>query len=221
MVTSKKVIKHATKIWNYMLLNHKLKRADYIVGLGSSDIGVAKRSAQVYLSEFAPWLIFSGGKGAFTKGWNMPEAKRFAQIAIQLGVPKNRILLETKSTNTGENIRFTYELIKKQGKLSKCLIIVTKPYMERRVFATFKKQWPLKQTEIIVTSTAMSFDEYVEYSGFDVDYVVNMLVGDLQRIMLYPKMGFQISQEVPDSVLKAYKKLIELGYTERLINNTN
>lgn len=45
------------------------------------------------------------------------------------------------------------------------------------------------------------------------------MVGDLQRIDVYGKNGFQIAQEIPDNVWKAYNKLIDLGYTEQLIKS--
>ena len=44
-----------------------------------------------------------------------------------------------------------------------------------------------------------------------------MLVGDLQRVIEYPKQGFAIAQDVPDEVLQAYGRLIGAGYTARLI----
>ena len=43
------------------------------------------------------------------------------------------------------------------------------------------------------------------------------MVGDLQRIKIYPKKGFQIFQEIPDDVWQAYKQLVNLGYDKHLI----
>ena len=43
------------------------------------------------------------------------------------------------------------------------------------------------------------------------------MVGDLQRIKLYPAKGFQIFQEIPDDVWQAYERLIELGYDKDLV----
>ena len=47
----------------------------------------------------------------------------------------------------------------------------------------------------------------------------SIMVGDLQRIDVYGKNGFQIAQEIPDNVWKAYNKLVDLGYTEQLIKS--
>ncbi|MFF4778410.1 hypothetical protein [Microtetraspora fusca] len=47
--------------------------------------------------------------------------------------------------------------------------------------------------------------------------VINMIVGDTQRIAEYPKQGFAIPQEMPAEVELAFKRLVDAGYTSRLI----
>src|SRR5215471_12974861 len=88
----------AEVIWNYHQLNHQLERADAILVLCSHDLRVAERGAELFLDGWAPLLIFSGGLGAITRElWDQPEADQFADIAFQLGVPREKILLENKS----------------------------------------------------------------------------------------------------------------------------
>ena len=43
------------------------------------------------------------------------------------------------------------------------------------------------------------------------------MVGDLQRIREYPKLGYQIEQEIPAKVWRAYEKLGAAGYDKHLI----
>lgn len=131
-----------------------------------------------------------------------------------MGVPKKKVLIENKSTNTGENILFTQKLLKEKKLDPQTFIVVQKPYMERRTYATFKKVWPEK--EIIVTSPQISFEDYPNEKISKED-VINIMVGDLQRIKLYPKKGFQIPQKIPSSVWAAYEQLVELGYTKHII----
>jgi uncharacterized SAM-binding protein YcdF (DUF218 family) len=98
-------------------------------------------------------------------------------------------------------------------------ILVQKPYMERRSFATFRKLWPEK--DVVVTSPQVSFDEYLAgYANqeFSPDDVISIMVGDLQRIKLYPEKGLQIHQEIPPEVWSAYEELVRAGYNQRLIN---
>ena len=77
--------------------------------------------------------------------WSDPEADRFAAIAVEMGVPRDRILVENRSTNTGENILFTKRLLAERQLDLETFIVVQKPYMERRSYATFRKIWPEKE----------------------------------------------------------------------------
>lgn len=43
------------------------------------------------------------------------------------------------------------------------------------------------------------------------------MVGDLQRIKEYPKLGYQIEQDIPAKVWKSYQKLVAIGYTKHLM----
>lgn len=210
-----KIDKLAKIIWNYHHLNHLIGSADAILVLCSHDTRVAERGAELYLKKFAPYLIFSGGIGKLTKDmFNKPEAEVFAEVAVGLGVPENDIIIENKSTNTGENVEFTRELLKAKGLDFKSFILVQKPYMERRTYATMKKQWPGKK--FIVTSPQISFEEYVS-EQYPKEKLINIMVGDLQRIKEYPKLGFQIHQDIPNDVWQAYEKLVSMGYTDHLI----
>lgn len=133
-------------LWDYHHMNHRLAKCDCILALGSHDLRVAERAAQLYLEGWAPLIIMSGGLGNFTKEmWNVAEADQFAEIAIQKGVPAEKVLIENCSTNTGENILFTQQLLQQKELSPDSFIVVQKPYMERRSFATFKKHWPDKK----------------------------------------------------------------------------
>jgi hypothetical protein len=47
--------------------------------------------------------------------------------------------------------------------------------------------------------------------------VINAMVGDLQRIRLYPAKGFQIPQEIPEDVWAAFEKLVAWGFDKHLV----
>jgi uncharacterized SAM-binding protein YcdF (DUF218 family) len=211
---SDKVILLAKKLWDYHHLNNTMVKSDCILALGSHDIRVADRAAELYLEGWAPVLIFSGGLGNVTKGiWTEAEADKFAAIAIKKGVPENAILIENKSTNTGENILFTQKLLEDKNLNPQNFIVVQKPYMERRSYATFKKHWPDKN--ILVTSPQINFDDYPN-AEIPIERVINIMAGDLQRIKIYPEKGFQIPQEIPADVWDAFEQLVELGYDKHL-----
>ena len=214
MITSE-VLQLAKIVWDYHHMNSPLQKSDCIFVLGSHDPRVAERGAELYLQGWAPLLIFSGGLGRLTKElWTEAEADRFAKIAMQKGVPQHHILIESRSTNTGENVAFTRRLLEQRGLDPRSFILVQKPYMERRTYATFQKQWPGKT--VCVTSPQISLEEYPNADA-PLEMVINIMTGDLQRIRLYAEKGFQIYQDIPEAVWKAYERLVALGFNRQLV----
>lgn len=207
-------------VWDYHQLHHELSEADAALVLCSHDTAVAARGAQLFLDGFAPLLIFSGGLGGITRRfWSEPEADRFANVAIRMGVPPERIIVENRSTNTGENVSFTKALLSERGLDPQRFILVQKPYMERRAYATFRKVWPEK--EVRVTSPRVTLDEYLanySHHALSEHEVISIMVGDLQRIREYPARGFQIPQEIPGDVWRAFEELVGLGYDTHLLS---
>jgi uncharacterized SAM-binding protein YcdF (DUF218 family) len=211
------VLRLAKVLWNYHHMHHNIDQADCILALGSHDTRVADRAAELWLEKRAPYIVFSGGLGNLTSGmWSEPEADTFAKIAINLGVPNDAIYIENKSTNTGENVLFTQQLLAANGLDPEKLIVVQKPYMERRTYATVRRWWPSK--ELIITSPQLAFEKY-PYGEITVEKVIHIMVGDLQRIRIYPEKGYQIYQEIPDDVWESYQRLVEIGYTDHLIKD--
>ena len=86
-----------------------------------------------------------------------------------------------------------------------------------RTIATFTKQWPGKMDDVRVTSPQIPLDQYPNEHLSEED-ILNTMVGDLQRIVEYPKLGFQSKHEVPKNVMAAMQDLIKMGYTKHLLN---
>lgn len=204
-------------IWDYLHMNDVLVKSDCILALGSMDTRVAERAADLYKQGYAPYILFSGGSGPLTKDiFSKPEAEMFAEIAMKLGVPENVILIENKSTNTGENIALSKKLLEGEKLNFNSFIFVGIPFVERRIYTTVKKDWPEKC--FLVTSPQLSYIEYTQDETFK-QLTVHGVVGELQRIKEYPKKGLQIAQEIPCDVWSAYEKLVSLGYTNHLIKD--
>ena len=212
--------KYAKVLWDYLQLHEAPTESDIIFCLCSHDTRIAERAAQLMLDGLGDHLVFSGGVGKLTEGmFDKSEAEIFANIAEKMGVSSEKIITETNSTNTGENVRFTYNLLKEKGIKADTILLVQKPYMERRTYATFKKQWPDSNTTIQVTSPRISYEEYMRSGDISKDHILNVMVGDMQRIREYPKLGFQIEQEIPENVWQAYERLVGLGFDKHLIES--
>ncbi len=124
------------------------------------------------------------------------------------------MLIETQATNTAENLTLTRDLLAEYGVKPRSVLLMSRPYQQRRAFATCKKVWP--EVEVLCASRPLSLDDYVVSIG-DVKRVIDMLVGDTQRIEEYARRGYAIPQEVPADVRTAYERLVDAGFTGRLL----
>ncbi|MGW7078912.1 YdcF family protein [Streptomyces sp. NPDC054866] len=205
----------ARRLWDYHQMGHTPRPCSVAIGLGSHDLGVADTAVDLYQRELAPLLVFTGATSPTTQE-RMPrgEAVHYRERALELGVPGSAVLVEPRARNTGENIRFSKAVLDEAGVDVASVLLISKPYEERRAYATARKLWP--EVEIISASTPMTLAEYVD-SLQDARLVIDMLVGALQRLLIYPDQGFMISQPVPDDVLEAYERLCAEGFTSRLL----
>lgn len=206
-------------LWEYMQLHEPIQKASCIVGLGCYNTDIPVWAAELYHQGLSPKILFSGGLGRNTKTmWSGSEAERFAEIAMVHGVPEKDILLENKSTNTAQNILFTRKVLEENGIASSPLLVIHKPYMQRRVKAAWGVYWP--KCAITMTSYPQTMEEYFHFPGgtdHSFSFTANMIVGDFQRILLYPAKGYQLPQVVPEEVMKAYRYLVAQGFTEQMI----
>ncbi|HEY3514622.1 MAG TPA: YdcF family protein [Kribbella sp.] len=202
-------------LWDYHDLHHDLRPVDVGIGLGSHDLGVATYSAQLYHRGLFPKILFTGANAPTTiERFPRGEAIHYTEHALELGVPAGDIIIEPKATNTGENIELARSALAEQGLFPRTVMLISRPYQQRRAYATCRKLWP--DTEPICASQPLPLEQYVASIG-DADRVLNMLVGDTQRIDVFAEKGFAIPQPVPAAVRAAYAGLVEAGYTRRLV----
>ncbi|MEU1211203.1 YdcF family protein [Streptomyces sp. NPDC005791] len=204
----------AQLLWDFQQMHHEPQPCSVGIGLGSHDLGVADATVDLYQRGMFPLILFTGATSRTTRD-RMPrgEAEHYRERALELGVPASAILIEPKARNTGENINFARELLAERGIEVTSVLLVSKPYEERRAYATARRLWP--GVEIVSASAPMTLSEYVD-SMKDPHLVLGMLVGAQQRLLIYPEQGFMIRQEVPDSVVAAYERLCSKGFTSRL-----
>lgn len=205
----------AQQLWDFQQMHHKPRPCSVAIGLGSHDLGVADVTVDLYRRGMFPLIVFTGATSRTTRD-RMPrgEAEHYRERALDLGVPASAILVEPNARNTGENIDFSRALLAERDVDVSSVLLVSKPYEERRAYATARKLWP--EVEFVSASAPMTLAEYVD-SIKDPRLVLDMLVGAQQRLLIYPKQGFMIRQEVPGPVAVAYERLCTAGFTSRLV----
>lgn len=204
--------------WEYMRLVHPPVASDALLVLGSFDANAAIHAARLWHAGWAPVIVMSGGVahqgGLLDTGWGRPEAAVFADVASELGVPREAILVEDRAQNTSENFSLGRLVAERAGLRIAKLLVVAKPYMTRRGFATGRKAWP--EASLCMQAEAIGLVDYFSREA-DPERTVQALAGDLHRIMVYPHLGFQVEQPVPPEVGEALRRLVRAGYGERLV----
>ncbi|MFB6477559.1 YdcF family protein [Streptomyces virginiae] len=205
----------AEQLWDFQQMHHEPRPCSVVLGLGSHDMGVADVTVDLYQRGMAPLIVFTGATSRTTRK-RMPrgEAEHYRERALELGVPDSAVLVEPHARNTGENIRFSRALLAERGVRVESVLLVSKPYEERRAYATVRKIWP--EVDVVSASAQMTLADYVD-SIQDPRLVFDMLVGAQQRLLIYPQQGFLIHQDIPGPVGAAYERLCGAGFTSRLV----
>ncbi|MEV6811705.1 YdcF family protein [Micromonospora sp. NPDC051296] len=202
-------------LWRYHDMGHELRPCDVGIGLGSHDLGVAVIATRLFHEGLFPWIVFTGANAPTTvERFPRGEAVHYREYAMEQGVPADSILVEPRATNTAQNLEYSRQLLAERRIPVRSVVIMSRPYQQRRAYATCRLMWP--EVDVVCASNPLELDDYVRSIG-DPRRVVEMLVGDTQRIEVYAERGFAIPQEMPDEVRAAFERLVAAGYTSRLI----
>lgn len=202
-------------LWRFHDMGHAPRRCDVGIGLGSHDLGVAVVATDLYKDGYFPYLVFTGANAPTTISvFPRGEAVHYREFAVSHGVPSDRVFVEPRARNTAENLTFTEALLREHGVVVQSVLLMSRPYQQRRAYATCKKLFPA--WDVVCYSNPLSLDDYVMSIG-DVRKVIDMLVGDTQRIRVYAEKGFAIAQDLPAEVDAAYTRLVKSGFVSRLV----
>ncbi|MBA3975890.1 MAG: hypothetical protein C0504_16920 [Candidatus Solibacter sp.] len=215
---NERAIELARVIWAYHQLGQEAERAEWMVVFGTNDTRVAEYAAEMYGRGYAERMVITGGMAhggdLLATGWTRPEAEVFADVAAERGAPREKMLLEPRAMNTAENIRFTRALLEERGERPEKVLLVMKPFMQRRVWATMAVEWA--GMGATVTSPTMTLEEYFT-PELPAERIIPIMMGDLQRIWVYGRRGWSAVQRVPGEVLEAYRELVKMGFTQHLL----
>lgn len=96
-------------------------------------------------------MIFMGGVNGVSNQDNseIAEAIKMKNLAIELGVPEEDILLDTTSNNTFENVDNATLLIKQELSSMSNITIITSEFHLKRCYAILKKKLPWLEITMI------------------------------------------------------------------------
>lgn len=199
---------HAETLWAFHARSDAVVAPAAIVCLGSYDLRVAHRTADLAFAHPAARIVVTGAYGNWTRGvFEATEAEVFGKVLVERGVPEGRIALETKATNIGENLIFAREIL--GYGTGEAVAFVTKPQTQSRVRATAPVRWP--DVTALITAPKLGLDDYARPDA-GLAPVLEEMVGDIERLRAYPALGYQAPVEIPPEVIAAYEALKAAGY---------
>jgi Uncharacterized conserved protein len=215
--------------------------ADLVVLAGNAVIPTIDAACQLAAENRT--LLISGGIGHSTtflyaaiarhprynilRTTGRAEASILADIAHQFwNIPHERIVIEERSTNCGENASFTRETMAQRGITCRNGIVVQDPTMQRRTMATFAKVWQdepdapkwssypgylpvLQNGNLSVTFAGQANDVW------PVERYLSLLLGELPRLQddengYGPRgKGFIAHVDIPEDVHNAWQILTQ------------
>lgn len=147
-------------LWRYHDMHHELRPCDVGIGLGSHDPGVAVIATRLFHEGLFPWIVFTGANAPTTvERFPRGEAVHYREYAVEQGVPAESILVEPRATNTAENLEFSRALLAERRITVRSVLIMSRPYQQRRAYATCKLMWP--EVEVVCASNPLGLDDYV------------------------------------------------------------
>jgi uncharacterized SAM-binding protein YcdF (DUF218 family) len=200
-------------IFEYLYLREPASKADAILGFGHFDSKIPVRCGELYHTGWASQLIFTGGMGVGTADLDQPEALYFKRVLLQHfpAIQDSAIITETNSSNTGENIRFTTELLRLQyphlvfGSGIQRVLISANAYRQRRVYHTCQQYFP-QLTWINSPPETSYLTEKIMFASKS-ECLDEHLLGEVERLISYPSKGFMSDITIPDQILEAFRTL--------------
>ncbi|MGB6310006.1 MAG: YdcF family protein [Steroidobacteraceae bacterium] len=212
-MTDMTALEHAARLWTYMSSMRAHDFCDAVVLCCSYDLRVCDYACELIKNDVAPCLVLTGNTGNWTKHlWKVPEAHIFRDRALANGIESNKIHLEDRATNFGENIAFVRKLLPDLRRVT----FVTKPASVLRVALTVPVQWP--GVTAFVDSPGFSFPEEVS-NVIGVFGIMHEMVGDIDRVIQYPARGFQVPHRLPPAILESWQALKAEGFGHHLLTS--
>jgi hypothetical protein len=204
------------QLWTFNAIERPLAKPDIILVMGSNDLNVGVHAARLAAANDRSIVICSGGishqSDLLKTDWQRPEADVFADLIENHGIDRKRIRREIAATNTAENVINSRALTEREMIAAEQVLVVQKPFMCLRALLTAERHWP--GAELGVSHEDIPFEAYFERYGDN--GLVDIIVGDTQRIVTYPQRGYFREVPVPADVSAALTYLIERGFTAHM-----
>lgn len=141
----------------YSEVEDSKRKTEYAVVFGNSMLIKERVNTAVesYKRGRVKKLIFTGGSGGVSNQKHdfVPEAIKMKNLAIDLGVREEDILVECQSNNSFENVDNSLKML--PGSCN-CISIITSEFHLKRCMAIIKKKFPTMEVVLIASKDGFS-----------------------------------------------------------------
>ena len=127
----------------YLLVNTEIEPADlgFVFGTRHGVEEFCRETARLWHDGYFHHVLVTGG---VTLDESQSEANILRSKLVERGVPGERILMEERATDTGENVLFSIPVIERELGLEnvKSVLAIGKFRTSRRYLMTLQKHWP-------------------------------------------------------------------------------
>ena len=221
---------------NLLLSKYGIDQADVMILFGGTIPFGCEVAAAAWKRQLARHMMIVGGIGHTTQSLRDKFSARYPQMETDNKSEAEMIadylsrehgihdfLLETKSTNCGNNVTYALAKLRESGITARTILIMQEPSMQRRMAAGFYKELGDSSDTIIinyapylprlaVVNNSLSFVR--QYWGlWDINHYITLLLGDISRLRddengYGPKgKGFIPHVDIPPEVEKAFQLL--------------
>lgn len=187
-------------VWDHLVVEDPPTPSDAIFCFGSRHRRVPERAAALYAVGVAPVVLVTGGTEA---PGERPEADRLADDLVAAGVPRDRIIVEGRARNTGENVALGMTALARHVEATQ-LTLVSWPLATRRCRATFGVRHPA----VTLASAPALPEPGVRWST--TKRRIRFALGEIDRLRRYGAWGMIAHQPFPPHVLQASAVLRDL-----------
>jgi hypothetical protein len=199
----------ASIVFDYLAVRSAIEplHCDAIIGFGHFDPAIARHCGELWRNGVAPLMIFTGGVGAGSADLAKPEAEAFAAELREHfpEIPDSAVWLESRSTNTGENVRNLLVLLAAKSTKLHSVTLVASPYRQRRVALTWRHLVP--HCPFYNSPPLGSLTDQIDLFRRKQQDLVALLPGEIHRLTDYAARGWIVAEPIPLAVQEAADRL--------------
>ncbi len=198
-------------ITNFIFVEHIPEKADIIFIPGSSWPETCEKTAKLWLSGYAPYILPAGKYGMNQDSFTVPKSLQtkyphqykseweyMSHILVQSGVNEEAILKEDESMYTYQNAFNSRHVTDALGLKIKTAIICCQSFHARRCLMYY--QWAYPETRFMVCP--IETENINKHNWYKNTYGIKRVMGELMRC------GSQFVEAIPDYYQESINSLL-------------